>query len=68
MTLYTDIPTRAEIDVLWETVSTAAVSLYVPTEPASSGDAERIAFKNLVRTALDRLADRDKHDLANTRG
>lgn len=64
MTLYTDIPTRAEIDVLWETASQAAVSLYVPTEPASSGDAERIAFKNLVRQSLDQLADRDKHDLA----
>ena len=44
--------------------SPAAVSLYVPTEPASSGDGERIAFKNLVRTALDQLAEADKHDLA----
>ncbi len=63
MTLYTDIPTRAEIDALWETADPASVSLYVSTEPASSGDAERIAFKNLVRTALDRLAEADKHAL-----
>lgn len=64
MTLYTDIPTRAEIDALWEAADPASVSLYVTTEPASSGDAERIAFKNLARTALDHLAEADKHDLA----
>jgi len=64
MTLSTDIPTRPEIDALWETTAPASVSLYVPTEPASNGDAERIAFKNLARAALDQLADVDKHDLA----
>jgi Bacterial archaeo-eukaryotic release factor family 11 len=64
MTLYTDIPTRAEIDALWETVSSAAVSVYLPTEPASSGEGERIAFRNLVRTALDQFAEVDKRDLA----
>jgi hypothetical protein len=67
MTLYTDIPTRAEIDALWETATPASVSLYVPTEPASSGEAERIAFKNLTRTALDQLAESgtaSKEDLA----
>jgi len=64
MTLSTDIPTRPEIDALWETTAPASVSLYVPTEPASNGDAERIAFKNLARAALDQLADVDKHHLA----
>jgi ABC-type branched-subunit amino acid transport system ATPase component len=49
MTLYTDIPTRTEIDALWETAGPASVSLYVPTEPASSGAAERIAFKTAPR-------------------
>ena len=53
MTLYTDIPTRAEIDALWNAASPTSVSLYVPTEPASSGEAEQIAFKNLARAALD---------------
>jgi hypothetical protein len=64
MTLYTDIPTRAEIDALWEAAFPTSVSVYVPTEPASSGEAERIAFKNLARTALDQLAGADKNDLA----
>jgi hypothetical protein len=64
MTLYTDIPSRAEIDALWDAVFPMSVSLYVPTEPASSGEAERIAFKNLARAALDQLAGADKNDLA----
>jgi hypothetical protein len=64
MTLYTDIPTRAEIDALWNAAFPTSVSLYVPTEPASSGEAEQIAFKNLARVALDQLAGADKNDLA----
>jgi hypothetical protein len=32
--------------------------------PAPSGEAERIAFKNLARFALDQLAGADKNDLA----
>ena len=64
MTLYTDIPTRAEIDALWNSAFPTSVSLYVPTEPASSGEAERIAFKNLARAGLDQLAGADKNDLA----
>jgi hypothetical protein len=63
MTLYTDIPTRAEIDALWNAAFPTSVSLYVPTEPASSGQAEQIAFKNLARAALDQLAGADKNDL-----
>jgi hypothetical protein len=64
MTLYTDIPTRAEIDALWDAAFSTSVSLYVPTEPASSGEAERIAFKNLARVAVDQLAGADRDDLA----
>jgi hypothetical protein len=41
MTLYTDIPTRAEIDALWNAAFPTSVSLYVPTEPASSGAVSR---------------------------
>lgn len=63
MTLYTDIPTRSEIDSLWQATSPASVSLYVPPEPESSGEAERIAFKNLTRAALDQLAHVPKDDL-----
>jgi hypothetical protein len=63
MTLYTDIPTRAEIDALWNAAFPTSVSLSVPTEPASSGEAEKIAFKNLARAALDQLAGADR-DLA----
>jgi hypothetical protein len=64
MTLYTDIPTRAEIDALWNAAFPTSVSLYVPTEPASSGEAERIAFKNLTRVALGQLTGADRNDLA----
>jgi hypothetical protein len=64
MTLYTDIPTRSEIDVLWQDDPSAAVSIYLETTPESSGDAERIAYKNGVREALAQLADADKRDLA----
>lgn len=65
MTLYTDIPTRGELDALWSAVGVPAVSLYVPTEPASSGEAERIAFKNLSRDGLEQLgaADVTKQDV-----
>ncbi|MGE0299102.1 MAG: hypothetical protein AB7R99_20725, partial [Pseudonocardia sp.] len=66
MTLYTDIPTRGELDALWSVAAPAAISLYVPTAPASSGEAERIAFKNLARDALEQLAAADdaKQDVA----
>ena len=64
MTLYTDIPTRTEIDVLWQEEPAAAVSIYLETTPESSGEAERIAYKNAVREALAQLADTDKRNLA----
>jgi hypothetical protein len=64
MTLYTDIPTRSEIEALWQDDPSAAVSIYVETTPDSSGEAERIAYKNTVREALAQLADADKRQLA----
>ena len=42
MILPTDIPTRSEIDRPLEHRGHASVSIYVPTDPASKGDAERI--------------------------
>jgi Bacterial archaeo-eukaryotic release factor family 11 len=62
MTLYTDIPTRAEIDALWRTEATAAVSIYLATAPESSGAAERIAYKNGVRDALEQIGVAPKED------
>lgn len=64
MTLYTDIPTRSEIDALWQDDPRAAVSIYLETMPESSGEAERIAYKNGVRDALAQLGDADKEHLA----
>ncbi|MEU7812499.1 hypothetical protein [Pseudonocardia sp. NPDC049154] len=64
MTLYTDIPTRAEIDALWQVDAHAAASIYLETAPESSGEAERIAYKNGVREALTQLEGADKEDLA----
>ncbi|HEX5119974.1 MAG TPA: hypothetical protein VFW65_32710 [Pseudonocardiaceae bacterium] len=64
MTLYTDIPTRAEIDALWKVDAPAAVSVYLATTPESTGEAERIAYRNGVREALAQLGEADKDDLA----
>ncbi|MCE3551381.1 hypothetical protein LWC33_07940 [Pseudonocardia sp. RS11V-5] len=64
MTLYTDIPTRSEIDALWQAEPPLAVSIYLETAPESSGEAERIAYKNAVREALAQSAEGDKEDLA----
>jgi Bacterial archaeo-eukaryotic release factor family 11 len=64
MTLYTDIPTRSEIDALWQEDPPASVSIYLETTPDSTGEAERIAYKKGVREALAQLADADKADLA----
>lgn len=60
MTLYTDIPTTEEITELWQARSPAGVTIYVPTDPASTGEAERIAFKNLARQALEQLPGEDR--------
>jgi hypothetical protein len=51
MNLHTDIPTRAQIDRLLISRHPASVSLYLPTDPASTGHAERIELKNLAAEA-----------------
>lgn len=55
MLLHTDLPTRDELDRLLDSQDPSSVSIYVPTEPASDGEAERIAFRNLSAEALRQL-------------
>ncbi len=57
MILPTDIPTRAEIDRLLEHRAPSSVSIYLPTDPASSGDPERIEFKTLASQASSQLGE-----------
>ena len=45
MILPTDIPTRAEIDRLLDYRAPWSVSIYLPTDPASKGDPERIELR-----------------------
>jgi hypothetical protein len=53
--LPTDIPTRAEIDRLLEHRAPSSVSIYLPTDPTSNGDPERIEFKTLAAQASSQL-------------
>lgn len=55
MILHTDIPTRAQIDSLLEGRDPVSVSIYLPTDPASSGEAELIKFGNLAADAVGQL-------------
>lgn len=55
MILHTDIPTRANIDRLLENRDPASVSIYVPTDPASSNAGPRTALRNLGENALQQL-------------
>lgn len=56
MKLHTDIPTRGQVSRLFATIHPASVSIYLPTDPASTTQAERIALKNLVSEASDQLS------------
>jgi hypothetical protein len=55
MILPTDIPTRAQLDGLLGSREPSSVSIYLPTEPSSRGDAERIELKNLAAEAARQL-------------
>jgi len=55
MILPTDIPTRAQLDGLLAARVPSSVSIYLPTNPSSGGDAERIALKNLAGEAVRQL-------------
>src|SRR5581483_4061624 len=62
--LHTEIPTRAQVDRLLGDRDPTSVSIYLPTDPASAGDAERIEFWNLAVDAVGQLrnagAERDR--------
>jgi hypothetical protein len=55
MILPTDIPTRAQLERLLAAREPASVSIYMPTNPASRGEAERIELKNLAGEASRQL-------------
>ena len=55
MILRTDIPTRLQVERLLRARDPASASIYVPTDPASSGQAERIEFGNLAAEAVGQL-------------
>lgn len=57
MILHTDIPTRTQIDQLLASREPSSVSIYLPTDPASDGTAERIEFRNLAAEAIGQLRD-----------
>jgi len=64
MTLHIDIPTRAQVDWLLTSRNPSSVSVYLPTDPASAGQAERIELKNLVTEAERQLRDLKAADSA----
>ena len=57
MSLHTDIPTRGDVDRLFTSRHASSVSIYVPTDPASTGEAERIELRNLAGEARRQLED-----------
>lgn len=54
--MHTDIPDRAQVSRLLGHRGPCSVSVYVATDPASNGEAERIEFKNLSREAIRQLS------------
>jgi hypothetical protein len=57
MSLHTDMPTRGQVARLFESRREASVSIYLPTDPASSGEAERIELRNLAVEARRQLSE-----------
>jgi hypothetical protein len=57
MILPTDIPTRTQLDRLLAARDPSSVSIYLPTDPPSRGDAERIELRNLAGEASRQLAE-----------
>jgi hypothetical protein len=55
MILPTDVPTRAQLERLLAAREPSSVSIYLPTDPASRGEAERIELKNLGAEASRQL-------------
>ena len=57
MSLHTDMPTREQVARLFESRRDASVSIYLPTNPASNGEAERIELRNLAAEAGRQLSE-----------
>src|SRR5262249_29015306 len=57
MILPTDVPTRDQVEWLLAAREPSSVSIYLPTDPASRGDVERIELKNLAAEASRQLSD-----------
>jgi hypothetical protein len=55
MILPTDVPTHDQVERLVAAREPSSVSIYLPTDPASRGDAERIELKNLAAEASRQL-------------
>jgi Bacterial archaeo-eukaryotic release factor family 11 len=55
--LHTDIPTRAQVDRLLDHRRPSSVSIYLPTDPASNGQAERIELRDLAANAERQLSE-----------
>jgi Bacterial archaeo-eukaryotic release factor family 11 len=55
--LHTDIPTNAQVDRLLDNRHPVSVSVYLPTDPASDGSAERIELGNLAAEAERQLVE-----------
>ena len=57
MNLHTDVPTRGQLSALIAARDPSSVSIYLPTNPSSRGEAERIELGNLVAEAAGQLRD-----------
>jgi hypothetical protein len=55
MILHTDVPTRAQVERLLDAREPSSVSIYLPTDPVSRGDGERIELKNMAAEASRQL-------------
>ncbi|MBO0748176.1 MAG: hypothetical protein J2O47_07490, partial [Acidimicrobiaceae bacterium] len=55
--MHTDIPDRERIGRLLAYRGPCCVSIYLPTDHASPGDAERIEFKNLAAEGMQQIRD-----------
>jgi hypothetical protein len=66
MILHTDVPTRAQLDRLLAAREPWSVSIYLPTNPATRGEAERVELRNLAGEAAAQLlqAGAPKRELA----
>ncbi len=59
--LHIDVPSRADVEALFQARATICVSIYLPTSPLTQeAEGYRITLKNLASEALAQLADHDK--------